>query len=150
MITVVIALHNLMRWLVVALGIWAVARAYLGLARPAAWTPLDRKAGLFFTIAFDIQFLIGLLLYFALSPLTRAALSDFSSVMASADLRFFALDHPLGMLIAIVLAHLGSGLSRKADGDRARHGRAAALYTLSLAVVVLSIPWSRPLLPSLG
>jgi hypothetical protein len=70
--------------------------------------------------------------------------------MASADLRFFALDHPLGMLIAIVLAHLGSGLSRKADGDRARHGRAAALYTLSLAVVVLSIPWSRPLLPSLG
>jgi hypothetical protein len=150
MYAVVLALHNILRWLVLALGVWALLRAYLGWARSGAWTPLDRTAGLFFTIVFDIQFLLGLLLYFAFSGLTQAALSDFSGAMASTDLRFFALDHPLLMLAAVILAHAGSALSRKASGDRARHQRAAIFYTLSLAAVLLAIPWSRPLLPWLG
>lgn len=150
MLTVTLALHNLMRWVVLALGLWALGRAYVGWARAAVWSPMDRKAGLFFTIAFDIQFLIGLLLYFAFSPLTQAALADFTGAMGSADLRFFALDHPVEMLVAVVLAHVGSVLSRKAPDDRARHRWAAVFYTLSLAAVVLAIPWSRPLLPSLG
>jgi hypothetical protein len=150
MYTVVLALHNLFRWLVLALGIWALLRAYLGWARSAAWSSIDRRAGLLFTIAFDIQFLLGLLLYFAFSALSRAALADFSGAMASAGLRFFALDHPLMMLVAVILAHIGSVLSRKAPEDRARHRRAAIFYTLSLAAVLLAVPWSRPLLPWLG
>jgi hypothetical protein len=150
MYTIVLALHNLLRWLVLALGIWALLRAYVGWARSVAWSPLDRRAGLLFTIAFDIQFLLGLLLYFALSGLTQAALADFSGAMASADLRFFALDHPLLMLAAVILAHVGSALSRKASQDRARHRRAAIFYTLSLVAVLLAIPWSRPLLPWLS
>jgi hypothetical protein len=150
MYTIVLALHNLLRWLVLALGIWALLRAYSGWARSVAWSPLDRRAGLLFTIAFDIQFLLGLLLYFALSGLTQAALADFSGAMASADLRFFALDHPLLMLAAVILAHVGSALSRRASQDRARHRRAAIFYTLSLVAVLLAIPWSRPLLPWLS
>lgn len=150
MYAVTLALHNLLRWAVLALGLWAVLRAVLGWARASAWSPLDRKAGLFFTIALDIQILLGLLLYFAFSPLARAALADFGAAMASVDLRFFALDHPLEMLAAVVLAHLGSALSRKASQDKARHRRAAIFYTLSLAAVLLAIPWSRPLLPALG
>jgi len=147
---VTLALHNLLRWAVLALGLWAVLRAVLGWARASAWSLLDRKAGLFFTIALDIQILLGLLLYFAFSPLARAALADFGGAMASVDLRFFALDHPLEMLAGVVLAHLGSALSRKASQDKARHRRAAIFYTLSLAAVLLAIPWSRPLLPALG
>jgi hypothetical protein len=70
--------------------------------------------------------------------------------MASGDMRFFALDHPLEMLAALILAHVGSALSRKAPDDAGRHRRAAILYTLSLAAVLLAVPWSRPLFPGLG
>jgi len=145
-----LGLHNLMRWIVLGIGVWAVVRAYMGWARKSAWTPADRRAGLFLTIAFDLQLLFGLLLYFVFSPLTRAALADFAGAMGSADLRFFALDHALAMLAAVILAHVGSALSRRATDDAARHKRAAIFYTLSLAAVLLAVPWSRPLFPGLG
>jgi hypothetical protein len=150
MYTPLLGFHNLMRWIVLGVGLWAVARAYLGWARKTTWTLVDRRAGLFLTIAFDLQMLLGLLLYFLFSPITRLALTDFGAAMASGDLRFFALDHPLEMLTALILAHVGSALSRKAPDDAGRHRRAAIFYTLSLAAVLLAVPWSRPLLPGLG
>jgi len=54
------------------------------------------------------------------------------------------------MLAAVILAHVGSALSRRATDDAARHKRAAIFYTLSLAAVLLAVPWSRPLFPGLG
>ena len=40
----------------------------------------------------DVQLLLGLILYFALIPLTRTALMDMGAAMGVADLRFFAIE----------------------------------------------------------
>jgi hypothetical protein len=63
-----------------------------------------------------------------------------ANAMKSAGLRFFAVEHTLGMLIAITLAHVGAVRIRKAPEVR-RHRLAAIFFTLALLAVLASIPW---------
>ena len=56
--------HNIMRWIVLALAIWALFRVYAGLFGKKDFTETDRKAMSFFSIGLDIQLLLGLILYF--------------------------------------------------------------------------------------
>lgn len=157
--SIVLTLHNLARWAVLILLILATVRAYLGWSQKREWTPRDRKIGLFTGIALDIQFLLGLLLYVFLSPLTRSAFQDFGAAMAVADLRYYAVEHIFYMLLALVFVHLGSIQARKAaqKGDPATasvraHRQAALWFTLALLLVLTGIPWGRPLfrLPMFG
>ena len=138
--------HNILRWVVLILAAWALFRAYSGWLGKRNSTEADRKAGVFFGIGMDIQLLVGLLLYFLVSPLTRAALQNFSAAMSSRELAFFAVEHGVVMLLAVVLVHLGSIFSRRARNDLARHRAAAIWYTIATLAVLASIPWWRPLL----
>lgn len=127
---VVLALHSLLRWAVLAAGLAAVVR---GGAR-------NSSIGRWFTILLDVQLLLGLLLYFALSPFTRAALQDFGAAMKNPQLRFFAVEHVFGMLIALVLAHIGTAKIRKAPEGRGQR-LAMIFYGLALVAILVSIPW---------
>ncbi len=73
----------------------------------------------------DIELLIGLLLYFGASPTLRAALAA----------------HTVLMLLAVVCAHVGGALSRKASSDRMKYRGAALAYTISLLLMLSGIPW---------
>ena len=147
---VVLAIHNILRWVVLILAVVALVRAYLGWFGKREYTETDRKVGVLFSIAIDIQLLLGLILYIFLSPITRTAFQDFSAAMAIADLRFFAFDHIAGMILVVILVHVGSILSKRADSSIAKHRRAAIWYSLAVLVVIFSIPWWRPLFPGLG
>jgi hypothetical protein len=140
-----LAVHNWLRWIVVILAIVALARAYLGWLGGRPWTPQDRRWGSFFAISLDIQLLVGLILYFALSPLTINAMRDFASAMRSADMRFFALEHVFYMVLAAVFAHLGTALGRRQAEDIKKHRIAAIFFTLAVLMLILGIPWARPL-----
>ena len=150
MYAVVLWIHNILRWVVLALAALAVVNAYWGWFGKREWTARDRKLGTFFTISIDIQLLLGLLLYIFLSPITKAALRDFGAAMGVADSRFFALEHTFFMLLAVIFAHLGSALPRRVDQDLAKFRRAALWFTLALLLILLGMPWARPLIPGLG
>jgi hypothetical protein len=121
-------------------------RAFTGWRTSRAWTPADDSMGRYFSIAFDVQFLIGLLLYVALSPLTRAAFSDFGAAMGNSVLRFFAVEHIFGMLVAAALIHIGRSRSRRNMPSVLRHRTAFIFFGLGLLAVLASIPW--PFLPA--
>jgi hypothetical protein len=150
MYTVLLALHSLLRWAVLGAGAAAVLRALRAGKRP--WTPADDRAGLLFVIAMDLQFVVGLVLYVAVSPMTRVAFADFGGAMGNAMLRFWAVEHLVGMLIAAALVHVGRVRIRK-TADTARRQRLALIfYGLALVAILVSIPWpgtpaGRPLLP---
>ena len=127
---IVLILHSLLRWAVLAAGLAAAVRGGVR----------NDIAGKWFTILLDVQLLIGLLLYFALSPFTREALGDFGSAMGNSQLRFFAVEHVLGMVIAIALAHVGRRKVAKAPADR-KARLAAIFYGLALVAILASIPW---------
>jgi hypothetical protein len=146
-----LALHSVLRWLVLLLGLIAVFRAFGGRGR--SWTPADDRAGKLYGISLDVQLLIGLILYGLLSPVTRAAFSDMGSAMREPVLRFFAVEHIALMVLAVALVHIGTKRIRRATTDAAKFRTAAIFYTFSLLFVLLSIPWpfrtaGRPLFPS--
>jgi hypothetical protein len=94
----------------------------------------------------DLQLLVGLILYFAVSPLTRMAFQNMAVAMKDHELRFFSVEHTTYMLIAVILAHVGAVMSRRAATDRAKYRAATIAYAISLLVMLAGIPWWRPLL----
>jgi uncharacterized membrane protein YphA (DoxX/SURF4 family) len=64
-----------------------------------------------------------------------------SVVMKNASLRFFAIEHMVGMLIAIILVHVGYGFSKKDIPDAMKHKRAILFYGLALLIILVFIPW---------
>jgi hypothetical protein len=138
--------HNLLRWVIIIVGVIAVAMALRGAFARARWTGQQNALGRLFTISVDLQLLVGLLLYFVFSPITTGAFRDFGAAMKNDHTRFFLVEHLPIMIIAIVLIHIGAARARRLDSARP----AAIFYTVAMVLVFIGIPWWRPLLPGLG
>ena len=145
-----LGVHNILRWVVLILGVLAVVRAWMGWLGKKEWTDKDRKLGVFFSAGIDTQLLLGLVLYFLLSPITKGALSDFGTAMSTGgDLRFFAVEHISMMVLAAVFAHVGSALAKKVKDAAKKHKQAAIWFSLTMLTILVAIPWWRPLFPGL-
>lgn len=146
----VLVAHSAIRWAVLIFGLYAVVRAISGWSGKP-WTSADARAGKLFASVLDLQFLLGLILYAALSPVVREAFQDIGGAMRDGRLRFFLVEHAIGMVIGVALAHVGSVRIKKAGDSPRNHRTAAVFYGLSLLIILLSIPWpgmpgGRPLL----
>jgi hypothetical protein len=144
----VLGLHNIGRWIVLITGVWAVFLVWRGWLGRRQWTPAEDRATRAFTGALDVQFLLGILLFAVFSPLTRQGFSDMGGAMRYAPVRYFLLEHPLIMLLAIAAAHIGVVKVRRSTTDAERFQKASILFGLSLAALAGFIPWARPLIPS--
>lgn len=135
--------HNMFRWLALIALILTIVFAFSGWLRRSDWKKRDNFSGLLLTIFMDIQFLVGIILYAFVSPITKAAFSDFGAAMKNADLRFYAVEHILMMVIALILVHIGRSKSKKATVPWKKHRTAALFYSLGLILVLAAIPWER-------
>jgi hypothetical protein len=141
-------IHSWVRWAVLAVGLIAVLRGLTAGGRP--WTTADEATSRWFAITLDVQFVIGAILYFVLSPITTLAFDDFGAAMRTSGIRFWAVEHLFGMVVGIALAHIGHARIRKATSDARRHRLAAIFYGLALVAILAAIPWpglpnARPL-----
>jgi hypothetical protein len=141
MYSLVLTVHSLLRWVVLLFGLWAIVRAYGGVSSRRAWAPSDDSAGRWFIISMDVQFVIGLVLYGFLSPITMQALADLGGAMRDPVQRFWAVEHITLMIAGLVLAHIGRARARRAVTDAARHRNSALFYTLAVLAVLAAIPW---------
>lgn len=135
--------HNMFRWLVLLILVLAIIFAFAGWLKKLDWNKRDSITGLLLTIFMDIQFLIGIILYAFVSPVTKAAFNDFGAAMKNADLRFYAVEHILMMVIALVLVHIGRAKSKKDIAPWKKHRAAAIFYGISLLLVLAAIPWEK-------
>jgi hypothetical protein len=147
--TSVLTLHSLLRWAVLGIAVAIVLRSLA--ARGGAWTALDEKLSRWFVMSLDFQFLLGISLYLFLSPFTTAAFQDFGGAMRQSGMRLWAVEHPVLMIAALALAHIGRAGAKKAATDAARHRKSLVFTAASLAAMLLAIPWpgmanARPLL----
>ena len=56
-----------------------------------------------------------------------------ADVMSDPTARFYVIEHLTGMLIAIILLHIGKAQGRKPIGDKAKHRRTVIYYTIASA-----------------
>ena len=125
--------------------IFALGFAFVGWFRKRDWTKKDNFSGLLLTIFMDIQFLIGIILYGFVSPITKAAFNDFAAAMKNADLRFYAVEHILMMIIALVVIHFGRANSKRNSAPWKKHRSAFIFYIIGLILILAAIPWERAL-----
>lgn len=146
-------IHSILRWVVLLTALFAIIRSITGLSFRRSFMQADDKAGMWFTIAMDVQLLVGIILYFFLSPTTTMALQNFGATMSVAASRFFAVEHVLLMLLATIAAHIGRAQRKKKDLSAAqKHRRTLIWFAVALLLVLAGIPWpflpfGRPLLP---
>ena len=141
MYSAVLILHSWMRWAVLLLAVLVIVRAWSGLSARKLWDAADRRGLLLFTIAIDLQTLLGLILYLGVSPVIALAFQNLGAAMRNGSVRFFLVEHALGMLIAVALAHVGSVKVKKAADAQAKHRLALTFVAVTLVVIALSIPW---------
>jgi hypothetical protein len=138
----VLLLHSWLRWAAIITGILAVATLFTSQPRPGVADPSDRW-GRFFIIALDLQFVLGLLLYIGLSPTTYAIFHETGMGAAMKDpvARFWAVEHVTLMVVAIVIAHVGRVLARKAATPAARRMRLLVCFLVALIAILGATPW---------
>lgn len=138
-------LHSVLRWVVVLVAAAAIIMAWAGVFSRSAWTKPNANVGRLFVIAFDVQVLVGILLYAWLSPITTNAFSNMGNAMSDSTQRFFLVEHLLLMVVAAVLVHIGVARGRKTNATL----QPAIFYTIALVAVLAAIPWDRALLPGM-
>jgi hypothetical protein len=141
-----LVLHSWLRWVVVIAGVIAIIGAVRGRRSGADWTPVDRRSIRAFVGSLDAQFLIGLLLYFVLSPVTPSSGAELKSAMSNAAARFFAVEHPTAMLLGVIVAHVASARAKRAPTAQLRHRRILIGFTIALVLLLAGMPW--PFMPA--
>jgi hypothetical protein len=143
---IVLTIHSYLRWAVLILALVVIVRAAIGLSQRSAFTAGDARNGLLFMISADLQLLLGLLLYFWLSPFGLAAFQTPGlEPMKDASIRYWAVEHIAVMLVAWVLIHVGRSRTKKLVNDVARHRTALIFYGIALLLILSRIPFSdRP------
>ena len=117
-----VTIHSIWRWVLLL----AAALAFVGAAaaRGGGGQTLAMRTGRFFTLAIDVQVLTGLILWLGTGAWASSA--------------FFAFIHPLTMLLATAVAHIGYRRWQQAGGTAG--ARVPWLYLVSLGLLILGIP----------
>ncbi|MBL8860694.1 MAG: hypothetical protein JNK02_01670 [Planctomycetes bacterium] len=134
-------LHNVLRLVVVALTLWVVLRAFQGWRGRRPFGATDRLNALVLTILVDTQLVIGLLLHFVWSPVTKNAMADMGAAMKDPSLRKFVVEHPVLMIAGIALVHAGKLAAKGASNDAGRHRRTFVFLSIALILFLIGTPW---------
>ena len=128
--------HSGLRWMVLLVLLAAVAHAFLKWRNGASMGQSDRRLNLFALVALHLQFVLGLLLYFISEREVFSAES-----MKVAVNRFFLVEHPSLMILAVLLVTVGYSRAKRSASDVLAFRRAFWFFLVGLALLLLGIPW---------
>lgn len=139
MYTAVLTIHSWVRWVVLLLAIAATVNAFRPHTTPGRLP--GKMWDTFFMAAIDLQVLIGLILYFGLSPFTVEAMNNMGAAMKNPPLRFWAVEHLVGMFAVMALVRMGRIMAANATTPSAQRNRRLVCFVLATLVMIASIPW---------
>jgi len=136
----VLFLHSWVRWAAIITGVLATI-SVLGASADAR----NNRWAKFFTISLDIQFLLGLILV-----ATSVNFGQMGDVMKDSTARFYAVEHPTMMIVAIALAHMGRVFARKALTPASARTKSLIFFGVATLILLAGTPWpgmrdNRPL-----
>lgn len=130
-------IHSWWAYLVLIFLILATINAITGLRSKRDFEDKDLRISLFTLIVTHIQVLIGLGWYF-MSPWYKSLKA--SGINESN--RLLAVEHPIIMLLAVVLITIGWSKHKKKESDAAKFKTIAIFYGIALILVLSRIPWN--------
>ena len=133
-------IHSWWAYLVLGFLIIATFNAILGVTSKREFKDKDLRISLFTLIVVHIQLLIGLGWYF-MSPAYKL-LKATGMKELDPQSRLLAVEHPLIMIIAIVLITIGWSKHKKKENNSAKFKTIAVFYGIALVLVLSRIPWT--------
>jgi hypothetical protein len=132
MYTTILVLHSWLRWLALGAGLAATISA--------ARNQPDRL-GTILLSTLDLQMLLGLALYFFVSPNMAEIRAHFGESMKDPVARFWAVEHITTMFGAVIAAHVGRVLARRTADPNARRMKLFICYGIATVLMILAVPW---------
>ena len=131
-------LHSYTAYLTLAFLVIAVTYSLLQWLGNKPFTKQSKLIFLLALVSTHIQFVAGIILYFV-SPL---GMSNFSGeAMKNAITRLYIVEHPLTMIIAIVLITIGYSKAKRVSSDKSKFKFIWLFMGLGLILVLTRIPW---------
>jgi hypothetical protein len=153
--TGLVHLHNLLRWIILILLFVSIYKSYVGWTSKKQFAAADKKIWLFTMIASHITLLLGLYQWtFGSLGLFTGPNRSFGEVMKDPTTRFFQVEHPVSMIIAIVLITFAHGMAKKSFDDTTKYRKAFLFFLIALVLVLGAVPWpfreiGRPWFPGM-
>jgi hypothetical protein len=144
MYTAIQFVHSWWAYLVLFVVLIATINAIAGYTGGKEYSPKDFRLALFALIVTHIQLLIGLVLYF-ISPLGLDSLlnNGMGVVMKDSLLRLYAVEHPLVMIITVILITIGYSKHKKKLVSKPKFKMLSIFYTIALVFMLSRIPWAQ-------
>lgn len=135
-------IHSYWAYVVLLILIVAVINTLRGVIQKKEFTDKDLRIGLFALIVSHMQLLIGFGWYF-MSPWFKALKTNGAAVMSDKGVRLLAIEHPITMILAIVLITMGWSKHKKKTEALAKFKTLAIFYGLALLLMLSRIPWNN-------
>jgi hypothetical protein len=126
--------HSLLRYFILIALVVVLVLSFTGMMNKRPFGKWDNKFSLYLLIFTHMQVLVGLILYFV-SPRVQFD----ASTMKTPILRYWAVEHVVGMLIAVVLITVARATSKRLTSDTAKHKRLFILNLIALLVVIATL-----------
>ncbi len=127
--------HSGLRWLALALLVFAIVKAFAGI-RSGKYEKSNKMVNLFAMVLLHIQVTLGTILTF-----TSGKMSYAEGWMKNPQYRFFGMEHILLMVTAAVLLTIGRKKAEKQEDLSKRNKTIAIWYTIALILILAGIPW---------
>lgn len=124
--------------LAVILLLALVVAIIITLANYAGKKPYNRKIALLGLISAHLQLVIGIIYYFSLQYHTMFA----AGVMKNADMRLKLVEHPLTMLIGIILITVGYSKAKRQTDQQKANKTVLIFYIIGLILILSRLPWN--------
>ena len=140
-------IHGYWAYLVLLVLLLASLNALVKLIANKPFGAKDFSITLFGLIATHIQVLLGFILYFAHPTLGFASFlredMAMSDIMSNSEMRLFAIEHPLVMLLAVILITIGYSKHKKQLTSKAKFKTITIFYLIALVLITSRIPWNH-------
>jgi hypothetical protein len=134
-------IHSSLRWVILITLITHLFLIYKGYFQNKPFSKFNTIFG-HITVGFvHLQFVIGIYVYFT-SEKINAFLDDVKGSMSISELRFFAVEHSLIMLIAIIIITIGSFKAKRVEDERKKYKTQMVYFTIGLILILAGIPWN--------
>lgn len=147
-------LHSLLRYFILLFALVVSMQSLVGMMGKKKFTKINKQMALALLIFCDLQLVLGLVLYFY--KVVQGGMLSSGHVMKDPYTRFYAVEHSVSMIVAIVLVHVGYSVVKKNYDADHKFKRLFWCSFIALGIFTAMIPWEskqvvgRPNIPHIG
>lgn len=141
MYEIILRIHSLTPYLFLIIAVATIGRSIIELPKNTCSRSLKALARVTMVLA-HIQLLFGLMLLFFGDRAIAAYKMGMGTLMKNPDLRLAFVEHPLTMIIAVVLFTVGFSRAKKATDNVKKNRTILIFYSIALVLVLIRLPYA--------